>query len=163
MKKTLCCFQKNIDSFGYKNVTIRKEAVWTKNTLLQFSSEGSMSSKIETGQAANAKQVTAIRLKDLLDKPVDFLKIDIEGAEFEVMCDLDEKLSFVKNLFLEYHGSFEQTSQLTKLFTILSKNGFSYYIKEATSIYKNPFTKKKDYLIPYDIQLNIFCFRNSTT
>lgn len=162
-EKNFMLLSKNIDSFGYKNVTIRKEAVWTKNTLLQFSNEGSMSSKIETGQPANAKQVTAIRLKDLLDKPVDFLKIDIEGAEFEVMCDLDEKLSFVKNLFLEYHGSFEQTSQLTKLFTILSKNGFSYYIKEATSIYKNPFTKKKDYLIPYDIQLNIFCFRNSST
>ena len=88
--------------------------------------------------------------------------MDIEGAEFEVLCDLDGKLELVNNLFIEYHGRFNQNNELNKLFDIISKNGFSYYIKEAASIYDTPFTKVKNPEIPFDVQLNIFCFRNKS-
>src|SRR5450432_2104773 len=75
--------QTNIKSFNYESVQARKEAVWIENTTLQFSSEGSMSSRIHTEVSDNTVPVKAIRLKDYMDKPVDFLKIDIEGAEFQ--------------------------------------------------------------------------------
>lgn len=150
---------KNISSFGYSNVVAKKEAVWIENTTLDFSSDASMSSKIEINGSANTNRVKAIRLKDQIDKKVDFLKIDIEGAEFAVLCDLEEKLDFVENLFIEYHGLFNQHTELTKLFSIISSRGFQYYIKEAAPVYKSPFTKRKNPEVPYDVQLNIFCFR----
>jgi len=159
-EKNFMLLSKNIDSFGYKNVTIRKEAVWTENTLLQFSNEGSMSSKIDTSGTASTTTVKAIRLKEIIDREVDFLKIDIEGAEYEVLKDCGNKLSMVKNLFIEYHGYFKKINELNEIFSLLLANNFSFYIKEATDLYPTPFSREKKTIGGYEIQLNIFCFKN---
>ena len=151
--------QTNIKSFNYENVQARKEAVWIENTMLQFAGEGSMSSRINTEVSDNTVPVKAIRLKDYLDRPVDFLKIDIEGAEFRVIMDIADQLHNINNLFLEYHGSFYQNNELNQIFSMLVDKGFTYYIKEATSIYDHPFDRHKKENINYDVQLNIFCFR----
>lgn len=158
-EKNFDLLQANIKSFGYKNVQALKEAVWTENTTLQFAGEGSMSSRIHGEVSENTIPVRAIRLRDYLDKPIDFLKIDIEGAEYNVVMDIADQLHHVHNLFLEYHGSFFQNNELNKIFTLLVDNGFSYYIKEATSVYDHPFERIKKENINYDVQLNIFCFR----
>ena len=52
--------------------------------------------------------VTCVRLKDLLDDDIDFLKIDIEGAEYAVLKDCSDDLTNVKNLFVEYHGTYQK-------------------------------------------------------
>jgi FkbM family methyltransferase len=153
---------KNVASFHLHGVDLRKEAVWIENTLIGFKNEGSMSSKVDHGSTGTIK-VKASRLKDLLVQQIDFLKIDIEGAEYEVLKDIEESLFNVRNLFIEYHGSFEQNNELTHVFAILTKNGFNYYIKEATQVYKKPFFESSNQTIKrdWDIQLNIFCFRRN--
>jgi FkbM family methyltransferase len=158
-EKNFDLLKKNINAFGYKDVELRQEAVWINNTTLQFAGEGSMSSRIEAGNSQNTTSVRAIRLRDFLDRPVDFLKIDIEGAEYDVINDIAEQLHFVQHLFLEYHGSFAQNNELAGLFTLLVEKGFTYYIKEATSVYDNPLNPVKRPGMAYDIQLNIFCWR----
>ena len=70
--------------------------------------------------------------------------MDIEGAEYAVMKDVEEVLFNVQNLFLEYHGTFGQNNELVDIFNILSRTGFQFYIKEATPVYKSPF------LIPFN-------------
>jgi FkbM family methyltransferase len=155
--------EKNFDllqrnTIALTDVELKKEAVWIENTYLNFISDGSMSSKINL-EKENSQQVKAIRLKDYLNKKVDFLKIDIEGAEYRVLKDISEKLTNVENLFLEYHGNFNQNDELVEIFEIISKSGFQFYIKEAVSVFDHPFLHKKDRKIPYDVQLNIFCFR----
>lgn len=150
---------KNIASFNYTGVSLRKEAVWKENTTLRFSNEGSMSSKITDHQTDQSREVKAVRLKDLLTRTVDFLKVDIEGAEFDVMMDVADQLHHVRNMFVEYHGVFGQEKELNGLLTMLTEKGYLYYIKEAASVYDHPFYLTKDPIIPYDIQLNIFCFR----
>jgi FkbM family methyltransferase len=149
----------NMGSFGYQHVDCRKEAVWKEDTVLQFSNEGSMSSKIEMTGGGNTRDVRAVRLKNLLSRKVDFLKIDIEGAEYEVLRDAADSLGQVSHLFIEYHGNFDDSNQLTEIFEILTKNRFAYYIKEATTSYPTPFYRDHRGT-RYDIQLNIFCFRN---
>jgi FkbM family methyltransferase len=149
---------KNMRSFAYKDVSIRKEAVWIEDTELHFADTGSMSSRIEESSGAKTKVVKAIRLKDLIIGPVDFLKIDIEGAEYAVLKDTREKLPLVRNMFLEYHGNFNQSAELTEIFSWLSEQGFSYYIKEASNVYQTPFERGRR-VSGYDVQLNIFCFR----
>jgi len=158
-EKNFNLLQENIKSFGYKNVQALKEAVWIENTTLQFAGEGSMSSRILGEIPENTISVKAIRLKDYLDKPIDFLKIDIEGAEYQVIVDIADQLHHVNNLFLEYHGTFSQNNELNKILTLLVDKGFSYYIKEATSVYDHPFDRLKKANINYDVQLNIFCFK----
>ena len=151
---------RNVASFGYTGVNLHKEAVWNENTTLSFSSESSMGSKIELNNAANTKEVKAVRLKDFLKREVDFLKIDIEGAEFTVLTDIGDSLQYVKNMFLEYHGTFDQNRELVKMINIVNDAGFNFYIKEAAPIYNTPFYRTKNPNTPYDVQLNIFCFRN---
>lgn len=153
--------ERNVRSFGFTDVVLKQEAVWVEDTILNFSSEGSMSSKIETRDNAVGTAVKATRLKNYLNRKIDFLKIDIEGAEFEVLKDIRENLHFVNNLFLEYHGAFSQNAELTSLFSIITDSGFNFYIKEATEVYKSPFQRVKKPGMPYDVQLNIFCFRKS--
>jgi FkbM family methyltransferase len=153
----------NIRSFGYSNIFLRKEAVWIDNTELQFAGLGSMSSKINDSSGVPTKTVKAIRLKDLLSEKVDFLKIDIEGAEYAVLKDIRDSLKNVQNLFVEYHGNFNQTGELTNMLTWINEQGFSYYIKEAAPVYVTPFLRRKRDVYEYDVQLNIFCFRTTTT
>ncbi len=151
--------QKNIESFEYKKVNARKEAVWIENTILRFASEGSMSSRIGDSTSSLTVEVPAVRLNDFINRKIDFLKIDIEGAEYKVLFDIADNLQHVNNLFLEYHGSFSQNSELAKIFSLLAERGFSFYIKEATPVYKYPFIHNRKTDTMYDVQLNIFCFR----
>jgi FkbM family methyltransferase len=154
--------KKNIESFGFSNLQLRKEAVWIENTQLIFKSDGNMGSKIVTSvnDAGSEIKVNAIRLKELITQPIEMLKIDIEGAEYQVLKDIKDQLSLIKNIFIEYHGSYSQNPELTEILQILTDSHFSYYIKEAAPIYSSPFMKSKKENYPYDVQLNIFCFKN---
>lgn len=149
--------KKNIASHGLSFIELRKEAVWINDTTISFVSDGNMSSRIGSDEGPTV-QVQAIRLKDLLTRKVDFLKLDIEGAEFEVIKDIRDKLFMVDKIFIEYHGYFEQNNELNEILQIATDGGFRYYIKEATPVYKYPFLRNKSDK-SYDVQLNIFCFR----
>jgi FkbM family methyltransferase len=158
-EKNYDLLQKNLQSLQLTDVILHKAAVWTENKLLQFTVTGTMGSSISSTATAKTIPVEGIRLKDLLIKKVDFLKIDIEGAEYDVLKDIESELKFVQNLFIEYHGSFSQNNELTDMLAILVRSGFNYYIKEATSVYDYPLTREKNNSIPFDVQLNIFCTR----
>ena len=149
--------KKNVEAGGYTNVVLRKEAVWIENKMIHFSSTGTTDSHISS-QTAGSVEVAAIRLKDLFTRKIAFLKIDIEGAEFQVIKDIAEKLDLVDNMFVEYHGSFEENNQFIDMLKMISDKGFHFYFREATSVFKQPFLQP---LIKplFDIQLNIFCFR----
>lgn len=156
--KNFDLLKKNIESFELTNVTLQQEAVWIADTEISFKSEGTMSSKIDTNNSDIFK-VKAIRLKNILNRTIDFLKIDIEGAEYEVLKDVAENLQNVKHMFLEYHGKFTQNLELVEIFDIIQKAGFRFYIKEAANVYHHPFLHASQEKREHDIQLNIFCFR----
>ena len=148
--------EKNVKSFGLSNLKIFKEAIWTDNTYLDFRSEGSLASRIGDGEGKIIRVKTK-RLHDLLDRPVDFLKIDIEGAEFKVLMDIRDRLHLVNHIFLEYHGTFDQNTELNEILHVLTENGFRFYIKQAMDKYPIPFIRQN--AEGFDVQLNIFCFR----
>lgn len=151
--------KKNIENNNLKNVELRNEAVWTENTTIQFASDGTLGSKIAGSQQhTDMVNVAAIRLKDLLNEKTDFLKLDIEGAEYEVLKDCRDSLGNITHLFIEFHGYFDKMYQLTDILQMVQDKGFVYYIKEATNVYPTPFYRE-NLVRPYDIQLNIFCFK----
>jgi len=161
-EQNFALLKKNIGSFNFSNVALHKAAVWKEKTMLSFNAEGSMSSRIDekVGIEKKVMQVEAVRLKDYLVKPVDFLKIDIEGAEYKVLQDISDGLQVVKTMFVEYHGGFNQNNELLEIFEIINNAGFVFYIKEAASVYDSPFMKKRRFPGEWDVQLNIFCIRN---
>ena len=154
--------QKNIKEWGFSNIQALQNPIWNSNTEITFESSGAMGGKISSKSESiqNSLKLIAVRLSDFLDKEIDFLKIDIEGVEYEVIKDCKSKLHFVKNLFIEFHSKFEDQYKLTEILNILNEAGFNFYIKEANNVFPTPFIKKK-INAPFDLQLNIFAFRDS--
>jgi FkbM family methyltransferase len=152
--------QLNLSNWNFSEVTVVNAAIWTTNGSISFNSAGNMSSRIAVDAQEDSKDlVKCVRLKDLLNEEIDFLKIDIEGAESSVLKDCSDNLGNVKNLFVEYHGKYDQIVKLNEILDILHHNNFKYYIKEGISIYARPFWDK-DKVGEYDLLLNIFAFRN---
>lgn len=151
--------EENIKTFNHSTTEIRKEAVWVKDEILEFYSEGALAGSIVTdfGKNNNIIQIKAIDLKKYLNQPVDFLKIDIEGAENTLIFDIKDHLYQVKNLFLEYHGIIGEEQNLGEILNLLKSKGFQYYIRVAGETIKQPFCNEKPNA--FNQQLNIFCYR----
>lgn len=146
----------NLHSFGFDDVQIESKAVWTENTTLSFKSDGAVGGQISEDGEGTTK-IEAIRLKDYLKTEVDFLKIDIEAVEYDVLTDCAEDLSNVNNIFIEYHSFLKNEQKLDEILLILKKAGFKYYIKEAWNNMPIPYVDKRT--SHYDLQLNIFGYR----
>lgn len=153
--------QKNTEVNSFEDTHLHQTAVWIEDTELSFFSKGSEASHIDlTNHSAN--KVKAIRLSHFLEQfsHIDFLKMDIEGAEFQVVSDCINGLKKVDHFFLEYHGKVDQTKQLYTLLQQVESIGFNVYIKMAADHLTSPFFQRKTDT-PYDVQLNIFCYKQT--
>jgi FkbM family methyltransferase len=152
--------KKNVESFGYNDVELINKAVWNCDDTLSFIVEGGAGGRIEeeTSKGKYKKVVCTSLKKYLTGRKVDFLKIDIEGAEFEVIKDCENELKNIDYLFIEYHSMPDREQNLHKILEIVQKAGFSYHIKEAYTS-KYPFIKR-NLNFGMDLQLNIFCYKN---
>jgi FkbM family methyltransferase len=76
-------------------------------------------------------QVSSRRLRDVLGgiPSVDLLKIDIEGAELEVLIDSRGFLGTVQRVFIEYHSFAGDPAELATLFDILATEGFTLHLE----------------------------------
>lgn len=153
--------EENCRRNGLTDVQLFPAAVWTEDGFISFASKGTEASHIDEQVSESAQRVPCVRLATLLQQQdsIDFLKLDIEGAEYKVVLDAAGELHKVQNLFLEYHGKAEETYKLEELFAILRKAGFMVYIRNAADALSQPFVQKKTNT-PFDVQLNIFCYRN---
>ena len=81
------------------------------------------------GETPQIVEVPAMQLSGFLTEEVDFLKLDIEGAENEVLREAGEKLRHVRNMFVEFHLTRGDTSNsLPATLQILEQRGFDYLI-----------------------------------
>lgn len=159
-EKNYTLLKSNLDNWNFTDTNVVNAAIWINNESITFNSVGNMSSRIETnGNGNNNKIVKSVRLKDLLNEEIDFLKIDIEGAEYSVLKDCSDNLDNIKNLFVEYHGKYNEMFKINEILDILLRNNFKYYIKEGNAVYAKPFWQK-DEKVEYDLLLNIFAFRD---
>lgn len=66
--------------------------------------------------------VNTVPLTDYLTQPIECLKMDIEGAEYQVLHAAGEKLQIIKHMFIEFHPHAGQDIKL--LLELLEKNNF---------------------------------------
>jgi FkbM family methyltransferase len=150
--------QRNVEAFQLDEVVLHCKAVWNRATTLSFLPDGGVGGRLVSDEGKKKSiEVEAVRLRDFLSQPVDFLKIDVEGAEYEVVRDICEKLEVVDHLFVEYHGATDEAQTLHEILEMIQKAGFRYHIKEANPV-QSPLVKEKRNKL-YDLQLNIFGFR----
>ncbi len=147
----------NIEQNGYIANLIER-AVWiNSNEEISFGCIGADSGSLF--ESASTIQVKTIRLKEELArfKRIDLLKIDIEGAELEVIKDCENDLALVERVFIEYHSFNDSDQDLDVLLNIMKKAGFRYKILPARKEKSPFFYYNKEQKM--DLQLNIFFFR----
>ena len=149
--------RKNVAAFGFADVALRQEAVWVHNDTLNFHQEGGHSGRLARADDANLIQTRCARLRDLLDEKIDFLKVDVEGVELELLTDCADALGTVEQLFVEYHAFADRPQRLDELLRLLRKAGFRYDIQEEFSS-PHPFVEIRTQ-VNFDLQLSISCYR----
>lgn len=109
------CAQININMarevMGLQNITLIRRAIWSHSNGLLFSNEGAMGSSavsITGGKRGPEETVSSTTLKDFVEEKhlarADFVKIDIEGAEVEVLKSSADFLKSIQTrLIVEPH------------------------------------------------------------
>lgn len=78
------CEQK-IKKLAIDNVKLINAGMWSTNTSLHFSEEGTGSSHISKGEAEKFRTISVISLDQYVTEKITFIKMDIEGAETEAL------------------------------------------------------------------------------
>lgn len=107
---------------GASNVTALNSALWSESGSISFARTGfTEGGAVRPGGDTT---VSAITLDELIEQhgPVDCLKIDIEGAEFEVFAAAT-RLSEIRTIVGELHVS--EPAQQERLLTQLGAEGFT--------------------------------------
>jgi len=151
----------NVAQFGFTDVTLNRAAVWTHDGKVSFCMEGGLSGRLPKGEGDAPAQVRvpACRLRDVLaQRPIDFLKLDIEGAEAAVLEDCREfvRSDWIRHLFLEYHSHAQEPQVLHELLALFAAGGYRYHIQVAYAR-KRPFVDRRT-LVGMDLQLNVYAY-----
>jgi len=148
----------NLERNGFSDVLIINKAAWIHDGSIEFGCEGADGSSIFY-EGEKRVLVQCVRLREFIEKEqyIDLLKMDIEGAEIEVLNDCKDVLDRVENVFVEYHSWNKREQKLSEILRILEELGFRYYIENIAKRY-HPFVNK-GLQLNMDLQLNIWASR----
>ncbi len=150
------CALRNVERNGWKNVVVHHAAVGEREdeTQLTIVAENSLAGSLvgrldeiieRKHWEKSVENVKVVKLSDYINRPVDFIKMDIEGLENAVLEEIKEKLPNVSQMFVEYHyGSNIQNNSLTEILKILSDAGFIYEVSKSLSY--TELTKKRPFM-----------------
>jgi FkbM family methyltransferase len=163
-KKIFDCLKNNILDFNLADIELKNIALWNFDGQISFNSEGSDANRIESSNNdtdfSDTYSVECSKLSNYLkDVKVDFLKLDIEGAEHEVIEEIVPYLDNIDKIFLEYHSFENRDQDLDKLLQILKNANFRLYINSPVSGRNSPFISEKNWL-GIEYFLNIYAYRN---
>lgn len=145
--QTAGILNKNVKNNDLKKVKVFNNAVTNKKEKISFfvdlNGPGSPLMSIYKNRLPKDEiSVNSVKLSDYIKKPVDLIKMDIEGSEGDVMKDLldRKKLKFVKQLIIEYHHHIDpNVDNFSQFLGLLESNGFGYQIHASQ---KPPFNPK---------------------
>ena len=157
------CLIKNIKNLcPLGKIRVINKAIWINDNGVDFDIEGGYSGQIHQhghNLVKHSLRVPSVSLRETISnfEHVDFMKVDIEGAENQVIIDCEGVLNIIDYIFIEWHSISSEPQMLGDILNLLKKEGFRYHIKEAfTSI--SPFVEVKE-MCGMDLQLNIFAIR----
>ncbi|WP_432691153.1 FkbM family methyltransferase [Pseudooceanicola sp. C21-150M6] len=131
--------ERNFTQNNLKDVTLYRAALGAENgrETMYISDVDNMAASLAPRNAVQAQErkkieVEVLALSDFLDEPTDFLKLDVEGVEAELMASVADKLRNVDTIFCEYHfGEGREGNSLRDIIDILDDNGFDYQIAKS--------------------------------
>ena len=131
--------QENMTENSVTDVQLVQAAIAGREGHLAFHSDGKYASYLVQANTVNLPDgwtkhnVPCVRLRDYLTQPVDFVKINIEGAEWETIADSEDRLRLVREMVIEYHHLPGLSRTLHKILEVLDRQGFEYLINDFDS------------------------------
>lgn len=118
---------------GINNVILLNNAININNGITYYSGNDAQSYKITWDQDSAVNTAKSLTMQDLLLKYeieiVDFLKIDIEGSEYDLICDKTSVvwLTKIKCFNIELHDHLVENNYKNKIIERLKSLGFIIY------------------------------------
>jgi FkbM family methyltransferase len=130
--------EENIARNDLADVRLVKAALGSSKGEASFAPAGA-AGQLSTGARVH---VPVERLSDYLSEEVDFVKLNVEGSELDVLQEAAASgmLSNVSGLAIEYHGWAGKPQRLGTLLDLLSEHGFRYALHDFDHE-TNPVTK----------------------
>jgi FkbM family methyltransferase len=131
--------EQNMEANRLTDVRVVRAALAGQEGALTFFSDGKYGSYLAGDSTAavpenwTKHEVPCIRLRDYLTDPVDFLKLNIEGAEWDVLADSEPMLRQIREIVIEYHHLPGLHRTLHKILALLHDHGFEYLINSFDS------------------------------
>jgi len=137
--------EENVAVNELSDVRLIQAAVSDRKDTLTFYADGLIGSMLADGAEARVPEgwtrheILAVRLRDYLDEPVDFLKMNIEGAEWSVLSDCADRLRQIREMVVEYHHLPGLPRTLHQILELLHREGFEYAVSDfGLGTYDNP-------------------------
>lgn len=146
---------KNVEVNKLDNVKCINKALSDKEGIQVFTTNEIISGSLNTDKdLAYNYEVETTTLGSYLQNPVDFLKIDIEGAEKFIFEDFKRNILNLDYIFLEYHSFVNEPQYLSKYLNVFEANGYRYFIEDEFKKTSHFINKKVS--LNQDMQLNIW-------
>jgi FkbM family methyltransferase len=139
---TFAFLKENVDVNNLLDVDVVNKAVSNAEGKMKFFGDDSLTSSLLKSRGGHEIEVDVTKISKYIDRPVDFLKMDVEGAEGLVFEDLvsSGKLNLIKQMIVEYHHHIEKDSDnLSSFLRILEDHHFGYTIE---SFVRPPFRQR---------------------
>lgn len=128
--------QENVARNHLTDVRLHDIALWNADGALTLFVPGNRPASVVTSvnlalRGGTPVSVRCARLSSFIEREVDFLKLDVEGAEWHVISDLAEsgKIGLIRQMVIEYHHNISvEPAALSRLLRILEDSGFTYQI-----------------------------------
>jgi FkbM family methyltransferase len=131
------CLERNVTANRLHSVDAHRNALSRTEGCIDFyydqDNRGSLGMSIIRARMPRHKQVVeAVRLSRFIEREVDFLKLDVEGAELDIIEELcsEGKLGYIKQMVIEFHHHIVPgADELSKILRLLEDAGFGYQIQ----------------------------------
>lgn len=140
--------EQNVGRNGLEGVELVQAAVSDRVGKLTFFSDAKYGSRIVPDDENDGTppegwerfEVPSLRLDSLLSEPVDFMKVNIEGAETSALEGAGEALRNVRKMIIEYHHLPGLPRTLHRLLGTLDERGFDYLVHDYYGARRGPFS-----------------------
>lgn len=154
--------ERNLIANGASDVERRNAAAWHRGGRLAFRAEGADAGRIATnGEAPGRGRLVEVEALDLpalfSGRAFDVIKMDIEGAEIEVLPACAEGIRAARYVAVEYHSPAGAPQGLAGVMRVLESNGFRVHVQSVNPS-PRPFLGVREEA-GFDLQLNLFAWK----
>lgn len=149
----------NMAAAGFPGLDLRCAAAWDRDGVVELAADGADGGRCGEAGADATERVRAVDVRSLVaERDLDFLKVDIEGAETRVLPALDGALRSIRYVFVEFHSRVGERQDLGPLLALLQDNGFRVHLYPVMAT-ASPWGGRPQQM-GFDMQLNVYAWQD---